>query len=311
MILLFTLVVILFGSCYALLAPKTYKAEVRLLPPPAASLSGLKKTIEVSPDEAFFLTNRMLDSIRVKKKLFSEYIEKKYPKVSDEDVFMEMAISFPNEKNNRGYTEVSFEWDDPEQAAIIVNKWVELALMLSREQLVKDAKSNISERIEHVKNKISAKENVAKAQIDSELLQLREAREIAEKNNIIDPIDVATRVVTNNESYANVMDLRSLYLLGRKALSAEIAVLERRKEQPESYVPGMAILKEELGRLVEISIEPDLVKTAMVDTWALTPNTWIMPDEIKIISASTVLGLLVGMMVAFFRIFIMRGSGKI
>lgn len=295
MILSCVLGVMTLGVGYAYLSPEVYRAEVRLLPPSTASLSGLKGVIELTPSVAFSLTNSMLDSVGIKNKLISFCQEKGFTESPEKNFLHVLKLTFPNGQKNRNYTEVAIEWYEPNQAALILNKWVELALMAARKQLVEDAESVIDEQIENAKNKISAKERLALEQIKGEVIQLREAKEIADQNGLVDPIDVSTRLVTGNQAYANVMELRSLYLMGSKALSAEIMVLERRSEEPQSYVPGIAQLKEQIERLQGVNIEQGAVETGIVDSWATPPESWIAPKRAGIIIASAIFGALLGL----------------
>ncbi|MEH6466137.1 MAG: Wzz/FepE/Etk N-terminal domain-containing protein [Porticoccus sp.] len=313
------------GVGYAYWAPEVYKAEVRLLPPPAYSLSQLAVTIEVSPNavdafsrmevvakvspaEAFALTMRSLGAVGLKKELlnspvFSGYIDKAFPEESEpmklDKLSKLMSVSFPNVKQKKNHMMASIQWQDPDQAAELVNAWVDLAMQHAKDDLIKNAGVSLQREIRAVERQIAAKKKLALKQLDTELRRLREAKEIADQLGLLDPIDLATEgLVIKGPNASNVMGLRSLYFLGSKALFAELDVLDRRRAHVEEYVAGLIGLEEKLSGLQGITIDQDLVKTARIDAPALPPERRIKPKRIMVMLGSLVFGVMVGLFVA-------------
>ena len=341
LILLCILIFTAMGVGYAFLMPKVYKAQVRLLPPTASDLvelksiagygvggaaqdirvvqsdgveQGLSDVMTVGPEEAFVLNNQMLQSLTVKKKLLADpelraYLKQAFPNASTQELLKKLSalasVSLPNTKKEKIDMIVSVEWGVPDQAAEFANKWVTFAMESARKSLVDDVQAGLLEQIENVDNKINAKKKLALAQLDNELVQLREAREIADKNELLNPVDLSTEnLVTEKRAYTNVMELRSLYLMGSKALLAEIQALEKRRESAGNYVPDLAMLEEERIRLHGIELEVEKVKTATVDAWAVPPERKIKPRRALVLVVSVMLGSMVGVVLALVRVLV-------
>ena len=314
LITLVALAVLACGVSYAYWAPEVYKAEARLLPAPVSSLSELTAVDDliwndrVSPGGAFDLTNQYLASMEVKKALLNsptiaEYIDDAFPESTERDklasLSKRMVVLLPNIKKKRSSTEVSIEWHDPVQAAELVNTWVELAMNGARSELITNARGSLDDEIEKVSEKIKVKEALVLSQLSIELLKLADAKKIAVKNGLVDPVDLATEsLVTDRSFLTNVMELRSLYLLGSKALSSEIEILEKRKEGFDKYDPALTELKEHRMSLERIVLEEGLVLTANIDARAVPPEARLKPKRTMIMLVSVFLGTMVGFFVA-------------
>ena len=326
------LAVLACGVSYSYLAPEVYKAKALLLPPPASSLSeltavsnlaevanvsnlaevanvsNLAEVANVSPSRAFDLTNQYLASMEVKRAMLSSpaiagYIGHAFPESTEldklESLSKLMVVLLPDIKKKRNSTEVSIEWHDPVQGAELVNTWVELGMNGARRELIKNIRVSLEGEIEKVSEKIETKKRLALSQLDTELLQLKDAKMVADQNGWLEPVNIVTEnLVTDKPSYANVMDLRSLYLLGSRALLAEIVALERRRENVESYMSDLAALNEQRIKLERTVLDEDLVWTARIDARAVPPEERIKPKRTLIMLVSLVLGTMVGLFVA-------------
>jgi chain length determinant protein (polysaccharide antigen chain regulator) len=306
--------VVACGVSYAYWAPEVYKAEARLLPPPVSSLSqltavsGLTKVANISPSKAFRLTNQYLKSTEVKKALLNSpaiagYIGHAFPE-STELEKMEllseiMVVLLPDIKKKRNTTEVSIEWHDPAQAAELVNTWVELGMNGARSEFITNIQVSLNDKIDKASEKIETKKRLALSQLEMEWLKLVEAKKIADQVGLVDPADFATEnLVTNKPFFANVMELRSLYLLGSTALSSEIETLGSRMERVEEYIPSLAALNEQRMRLEGVVLDEGLVSTAKKDARAVPPEKRLKPKRRMIMLVSLVLGVLIGIFVA-------------
>ena len=86
--------------------------------------------------------------------------------------------------------------------------------------------------------------------------------------------------------------------MGRKALSSEIEILEKRKEGFDKYDPALTELKEHRMSLERIVLEEGLVLTANIDARAVPPEARLKPKRTMIMLVSLVLGAMVGFFVA-------------
>ncbi len=314
LIMLITLTILACGAGYAYFSPEVYKAEARLLPAPVSSLSELTAVSEltevanISPSKAFELTNQYLESTEVKKALLNSpaiagYINHAFPESTELDKLVSlskiMVVLFPDIKKKRNSTEVSIEWHDPVQAAELVNTWVELGMNGARSELITNIRVSLEDKVEKVSEKIEMKKRLALSQLDIELLKLKEAKRIADQNGLVNPVGRTTEsLVTNKPFFTNVMELRSLYLLGSKALSSEIEILGRRRGSIEGYIPDLAGLKEHRMKLEQIVLEEGTVLTANIDARAVPPEKRLKPKRRVIMLVSLVLGTMVGFFVA-------------
>ena len=315
LILLCTLAVLACGVGYAYWAPEVYKAEARLLPPPVHSLSPLAVATGVSPDEAYALTQQYLGAVGLKKELldspvFAGYIDKAFPEATELEKLDElsklMSVSLPNVKQNKSLV-VSIQWQDPGQAAELVNAWVGIAMQHAKDDLSRNAGVLLQRKISALERQINVKKQLALRQLDSELSKLQDAKVIADEIGLIKPSELSTgRVMAGIQDSINVMSLRSLYLLGSEALSAEIDALERRRGSAGDYVAGLVSLEEKLAELQSITIDSELVKTAKIDAAALPPEKRIKPKRMLVILGSLVLGAMVGMFVALVQVSLER-----
>jgi len=174
-----------------------------------------------------------------------------------------------------------------------------LAIDGARDELITNVRVALKDKIKSINEEIETKKRLALSQLDIELLQLKDAKMVADQNGWLEPVNIVTEnLVTDKPSYANVMDLRSLYLLGSRALLAEIVALERRRENVESYISDLAQLKEQRTRLKQVALEADSVLTANIDARAVPPEERLKPKRTMIMLVSLVLGVMVGFFVA-------------
>jgi LPS O-antigen subunit length determinant protein (WzzB/FepE family) len=314
LIMLITFVVLAFGVSYAYMSPEVYKAEARLLPPPESSLSELTKVSglagvpSVSPQRAFQLTGQYLESMEVKRILLNSpviagYIEQAFPGKTEfeklELLSKRMIVLLPDEKKKKNSTVVSVEWHDSGQAAELVNTWVELSMKSVQDELVTNIRVSLKNRIQLANKEIGEKKRLALSQMEMELLKLREAKIIADQNALVGPVDLTTEsFVTNNPIFANVMELRALYLLGSKALVAEIGTLDSRRGNLEGYMPGFFELKERQMVLKKAAQDTYLMMPAKVDFRAVPSDKKVSPKRTLIILVSLAIGVIVGFFVA-------------
>lgn len=176
-----------------------------------------------------------------------------------------------------------------------------MAIDGARDELITNVRVALKDKIKSINEEIETKKRLALSQLDTELLQLKDAKMVADQNGWLEPVNIVTEnLVTDKPSYANVMDLRSLYLLGSKALLAEIVTLERRRENVESYISDLAQLKEQRTRLKQVALEAGSVLTANIDARAMPPETRIKPKRMLVILVAIILGGMIGVMVVLF-----------
>jgi len=257
-----------------------------------------------NPAKALDVTNQYLISETLKEalvtdaslaKIFDTVFPNSSPNKKRVMLSRRMQWSLPDEKKGRVYTVVSIEWPDPDQGAQIVNRWVELAKKMAARELVGAAAAQVDLVLARIKSENNLKRAVELSQLDAELVRLSEAKNIAEKLNLLKPVDLATQnLVNDNKDYKNVMDLRALYLLGSEALSSEIEVLSARKQGVDKFISDLRLLELKKKRLMSMKFDEQLVETAKVDIKAGNNITKIGPNVFRIMVFSFLLGVISG-----------------
>ena len=342
-IILCTISVLACGLGYVCWTPQVYKAEVHLLPPPLSFLSELTAVDRITQEDifdqtshstlvppsyiakledgdcykaspavaAFDLTNQYLGRVEVKKSLLNSSVLDEYiGKTPLNSTELKMSVSLPDAKKRRNYTVVSIEDYHPERAAKLVNTWADLAMLGARDELVRNAQVALQKKIKKVDVQIEVKKKEALLQLDTELLQLKEARKIADNIGFHEPVDLASKVLMMRGSgLVNVMGLRSLYLIGSNALSIEIDTLENRKVTGLENVPGLHQLEEQRAILQGVILAIDSIQTAKIDFRAIPPKESIKPKRTLIIMAFFILGLMFGVFVALILLSVEKYKG--
>lgn len=289
------LVCLALSLVYAILASPVYKATAHLLPPMLSQLDGLESH-KVTSDSAYkiFVQNVRSRALRRvyfdKNKLLDKLVF--HGHVNPNDVFEAFNRSFVV-SGGKGALTVSFEGEDPSLAAQWVNGLVNMANRRSAQMLVADANASLKNKMQGVLDKISAlRESFHQRQEDKEV-RLKEGINLAEALGIK---DFTTR--SDNNSASNSGEGLPLYMMGYKALKAELKLLRQRKND-DAYIPGLRDLQEKLLLLKSIRFDPTLISSVRIDQPAQVPDHHIKPKRRLIIALGVFGGIVAGMFAAF------------
>lgn len=158
--------------------------------------------------------------------------------------------------------------------------------------------NNIEKRLQEG---IIGKRSLAKRNRLDRIEALKEALIIAKELKVVD--------LTKLQSFANMQGeiMLPLYLLGEAAIQSELSVLKSRKND-DPFIPGLRDIQEQLIVLDSISIDEDKVAVIRLDQSAIVPNVPINPKKALIIGLFFMLGLMLGMCVAFVRNAVRRNA---
>ena len=81
------------------------------------------------------------------------------------------------------------------------------------------------------------------------------------------------------------------------ALGAEIQVLEKRKSD-DPFIKGLRELQEGIDVLKTIHVDIELIRPVRIDSPAVRPESPIKPKKLLILTAGTLLGVMLGLFVA-------------
>jgi len=110
---------------------------------------------------------------------------------------------------------------------------------------------------------------------------------IAKQLNILDTTQLQTFVNVKKGGLP-------LYLMGEKALSAELLVLKKARKNDDAFIPKLRSLQEKLVVLdgIQKNLNKDQVFAARIDQEAVVPNKPMKPKKPLIIILSLLLGLM-------------------
>lgn len=313
----------LLGVVYALLAPVQYRAETFLLPPlrehlivrdiNGAALHDIDlDDLELSPievDEVYAEFQKNLRSRRVRRLFFDQNnLGDLYSEVAQRESanpnaafekFNESLIFRSSSGSTGDFSRVSFDLDDPERAATILNDFVDLVQAETTASLYAVIQGEISSRISHLKVLIERKRQLSNRLRMDRIEQLEEALAVATEMNLEDPVSVSEdiSVVVDNRGENNFAMARSpLYLRGTKSLSAEMNALKNR-ENPDAFIARLREIQSELDYLQSIEIDYSNLRAATIDQHALPPARKFKPRRTLIVGSSAALGTFVAVLV--------------
>jgi len=209
-----------------------------------------------------------------------------------------LSASVSNDKKDvEIYMAISFESQDPEFGAQLLNDFVVFAL----EQRLTDVKDTISSKIEA---------RIKQLEFDASLKREKYYTDKTRRQlQLSEALGIAKDVGQEKPLYADSDILGSfappLYMYGSKVLAAEERALSERSEKVQSYplgedhfIKGLPEILFEIKELKSLNIDYSSVQLALVDKTALVPNKPIKPKKVLILALAMVAGLFVGLMIA-------------
>ncbi len=311
------LLCIFIGVAYAFLATPIYKAESFLLPPSGKDLQPLNIQVlqsSVRSDRSVLASSYKSDKVydlfvqdlksRSNRRVFYEkhHIAKKLGITEGDDIdtffeknFNELLTVNRNvkKKEEAGFVSLSFEGEYPSLTAKIVNKFIEDVSTNLATNLVSEVNGKVGGLVRSIHEQIQGKKKVAKARREDRIVALQEALHISQALNEQDQSIKLGSVAVNT-------DEMPLYLLSPDALKAEIDVLKARKDDAP-FIEGLRDLQEQLASLEGIKIEVNNVHPVFIDQKAIVPDEPEKPKKRLIVILSALLGLMLGVMIAFIK----------
>lgn len=293
-----TMVLVLLASIvYALNASPTYRAEASLLPPLNSNIQQLLDTKAETPRKIYALFVRNLESVSLRKKYFDSHVMDQlapnHGAADAEAMFAGFNSGFTVQKDPNGNRRehVSYEGPNANMAAKWVNGFIATTNKATVQMLIQNIVAKLNDQKQQIRDEIKAKRDMASRRLQDQIVQLEEASLVAAKAGIKGPLAPVGHQLDANAP---------LYMLGYKALNAQLAMLKkRRKSNGDAFVPGLLALQEKLAMLDNIQFDPSALSVVTVDQPASVPGHPVKPRRKLIVLVGLVGGLALGILAAF------------
>lgn len=312
-------IVTLAALLYAFLATPTYETEVVFKPVREADLLPLNqprlKDVLGAGEKGVFLTSKQaFDDIRSRalssnnehrfyqELLKGESVELKAmienPKLTPEQNFIKFSERFshvdPGAKDSDVFLRLKFQLADAKLAAQVLNHYSQFLVTEHANEVRASVQMRIQAQLDYWQMQAGELRSAYEADKQQRLFKLYEAAAIADSIGQSRPLYSADRVAVGVEP--------PLFMLGSRALRAEITQIEgRKKANEDSYIKGLPELLAKIKVAESAKINWERVRFAEQEQPASTPLAPIKPKKLLIVAIGVVLGGMLGVMLAILR----------
>lgn len=315
LILGITLLVTVGAGLYAFLSKPVYEAKLFIMPPTQNDIAELNygrgKSTELniySIKYVYDVFARNLQGESLRQKFFNEVY---LPSLSEaerkstldrlyERFSRELVIRGPG-KGTPDRFSITVQGVDPVRTTEWARNYVQRASEAAESELIKNVTAEASVRARNLEQRIvSLRENAQRVREDR-IQQLREALKIAESIGLTSPAINSTAAVDITVETGNKMD----YQRGSKALAAEINALESRSSD-DAFIKDLRSLQMRYNFYRKLNIDPEGLSVYRQDGSVEVPQSPIKPNKVLIVILGFIAGLVLGGLIAFFRLFLVR-----
>lgn len=309
------------AAAYAFLSTPIYEAKVVVVPPTQNDVVnynyGRTAENELAPFSvkdvyAVFLRNLQAESLRreffnkVYLPSLSESERKKSLETLYNDFTKVLTVALAGKDNPDRYAVVAKD-EHPDQAVILIGKYIGRASELAKKEMIKNISSEADVLARNLQQQIvSIREVGLKAREDS-ITKLREALVVAEAIGLEKP-----PIVSGNTEVkvAGSLDEQPLYMRGTKALKAEIENLETRKSD-DPFINKLRVLQTKSKFYTDLESNIRNVEVFRMDGQVELPDSPVQPKKALVLVLGVLLGLMLGIVVALFRVFLGNGRDRL
>lgn len=304
------------AGAYAFLAKPVYEAKVYLLPPKQNDIANINfgrnndsglAPYSVQDIFGIFTLNLQGESLRR-----DFYVDKYLPSLSDSDrkdpqdvlyndFSKKLVVPAPGKDMPNRYS-VVVQSSNPETAAAWVQDYVRRADELAKAELERNVSLEADVKARSVEQQIKGLRDIEKKIRQDSLTQLSEALKVAEAIGLEKP-----SLIIGNSSVdvAGGMDGQLMYLRGAKALKAEIENITVRSSD-DPFIRKLRDLEVKFNFYKNIESNVLDVKMFRIDGAVELPDTPIKPKKGLIVALGLMSGLMLGVVIAFGRLYISR-----
>ncbi len=312
-------VCVMAALLYAFWATPTYEAEVVFKPVREADLlplnqPRLKDVLGVAEKEVFLTSKQAFADIRDRAlssnnehRFYQELLKGdntalkaliENPKLTPEQNFIKFSERFshtdPGAKDSDVFLRLKFQISDAALAASVLNSYSQFLVNEHAAEVRSSVQMRIQAQLDYWQMQAGELRTAYEADKQQRLFKLREAAAVADSIGQARPLYSADRVAVGVEP--------PLFMLGSKALRAEITQIEERKKATEdSHIKGLPELLAKIKVAEGAKINWERVRFAEQEQPASTPIAPVKPKKLLIVAVGVVLGGMLGVMLAIVR----------
>ena len=263
---------------------------------------------EMTVDSAFSSAKSALLSTGYRKEFYELKLDeiKAIPDAYNENLTLEQNFSKFSEqfsvktsgaKDSESFVQVSLKSSDAEFASELLNEFVEYALFRRLRDSYDTMLARVNGRIEALDYQADIMREEYMGNKARRILELKEATAIALAVGQVDPLYRNLDLMGGQEP--------PLYMLGSKAIKAEIKALESRKEiakglprGEDHFIEDLPSILLEIDSLKTLEVDFSKIQLARIDEVAVVPVKPIKPRKLLIMALALVAGLFVGLFMA-------------
>lgn len=311
------------AAAFVVLSTPIYRAQAGVLPPRLSDIADYNlgrseaALAEFKVQDVYAVFKRNLLSDALKRKLFLEaYLPSLAERQAEEarDKLWErfnnaLSVKAVDVKNNPDFYQIAVQHEDPQTAAEWANRYVAMAAVKTELEMQSNLMTEIGTKAQSIERQIEVVRRIAKKNREDRIVRLREALVVAETVGIDAPQVTAGKTSSDGE-LAEFMDGNLMYMRGARAVRAELAVLEKRKNDAP-FIPELRDLEKQWEFLKRVDVNPDNVSVFTLDSVAEVPETPINPKKTLILALGLVVGGMLGVFVALIRTMLVKRSIKV
>jgi len=261
---------------------------------------------ELDSEDAFLGARAILKSASTRKSFYQSLLKREdsilrfhiYNEALTEeqnlaDFLKRFGFSDPGAKEKLDvFLNITFELNNAQLATDILNEYLVFALAKYDRQIRFELKRKLNAQLQLNASWADALRAAYESEKARRIVLLTEAAEIAAAIGQKLPFYNSNDVVVSSEP--------PLYMMGERALRAEIAQLQSRNElkSEDLFIKGLPEILQNTAVLNSVSVDWDNVNYALVDQPALLPRNPVKPRKILIIALGAVGGLMLGLLAA-------------
>lgn len=311
---LIILVALVFAGgalAYALTAKPVYEARVMIQPPTQNDISQLNygrgvasglNALSVKDVYQVFLSNLRSESLRRAffEDVYLPSLGESERNASDDQLFRHFQDVLTVEVLPQGSPDhyaVKLSVNDPRLAVDWVVRYVDMAGLQGKSEIILDATAEARMKAKNLLRDITVARESARTQREDQIIQLQEALRIARSAGLQKPPIIAAGA---SGEVSAAMGGALMYMRGAMALEAEIKNLQERVSD-DPFVPKLRQRQEAADFYGLLEIDPERVKVYRQDGGIESPEKPVRPRKLLIVMLGLVVGLTLGISVAFFR----------
>jgi len=315
-ILLITMLTVVFGFIYILIAKPRYEALAYLAPAHVGDIAAFN-SVMISNDKDNLIPPFTIESVyellmneveSTKRTFFNEVYLPTLPasyrqKKSRAQLYKQFDQHFKITKlssQTRQKIKIVAKANNKEQAAEWINRYIDLVRQKTTKDVLEITEDHRDAVVKILRKEIDMAREVTKQHRNDRLVQLNEALNIAQKIGLKHQTYTTAANMPIEVTAANEPSL--LYRRGSIALEAEIQNIKIRKSN-EAFVPNLRKLQSQYNFYKNIKLDPGVGKVFSMDGKVEISDVPISPNKGLILTLSFAMGLLLGSFLALLRIF--------